>query len=101
MADALDPKLQKVLDKELQDTLNRNELISTRVCSSLESQVCIAELFAFGDLSANTVMPFCLLTEPYHFDWTCLVLGVAPWPASARSSKARCASQSPLPIGDL
>jgi hypothetical protein len=35
----LDPKLQKALDKEFQDVLNRNEVQSTRLCSQLESQV--------------------------------------------------------------
>lgn len=35
----LDPKLQKLLDKELADLLNRNEVQSARICERLESEV--------------------------------------------------------------
>ena len=35
----LDPKLQKLLDKELADLLNRNEVQSARICERLENEV--------------------------------------------------------------
>jgi hypothetical protein len=39
VADLLDAKLQKGLDKQLADLENRNEVQSTRLCEQLESQV--------------------------------------------------------------
>jgi hypothetical protein len=41
IADILDPKLQKLLDKALLDLQNRNELLSTRICEKLENEVCL------------------------------------------------------------
>ena len=38
VADLLDAKLQKGLDKQLADVENRNEVQSTRLCEQLESQ---------------------------------------------------------------
>lgn len=39
IGERLDGKLQAALDRNLQDTLNKNEIQSSRACESLESSV--------------------------------------------------------------
>ena len=48
MADLLDAKLQKGLDKQFSDLENRNEVQSTRLCEQLESQVRLRARFALS-----------------------------------------------------
>lgn len=39
IGERLDGKLQSAIDRNLQDTLNKNEILSSRACDSLESTV--------------------------------------------------------------
>ena len=39
IGERLDGKLQSAMDRNLQDTLNKNEIQSSRACESLESSV--------------------------------------------------------------